>query len=133
MIMRLLDLVVSKKFIGQALDGGSYYLRMEMPDGLYAWKLKGKFTLEEGNKMLADAEVDFLSMVEKWKAAMREISLKADVEEQPTLWLNDSGELKMTARCIATIEEGESIEQKVAQLRERMKQEEIYLRVSLHS
>lgn len=127
--MRLLDLTVSKTFVGQPLDAESWYLRLELPDGLDAWKKKGKFSMLEANQMLAAAEVDFMKLQEKFKAAVGEAG---QVELEPTLWLNDNGELKLTTRCLMKIKlPEESIEQKLSELKEKLKQDEIYLKVKM--
>ena len=129
--MRLIDLIVSRTFIGKALEGGTYYLRLEMPDGTYAWKRKQKFTLEECNRMLADAEIDFINISNIFKSSLKDVAPSAQSEEEPTLWMNANDELKMTVRALVKLNEEEKIEQKVDLLKEEMKKYEVYLRVKI--
>ena len=121
-------MTVSKTFIGQPLDAESWYLRLELPDGLNAWKQKQKFTVREANEMLAAAEIDFINMLHKFKEA---VGGMGTVEDEPTLWLNDKGELKLTVRCLVKLSSEESIDEAVAKLKEALKREDIYLRVKM--
>ena len=129
--MRLVDLRVYKTFIGQPLAGGSYYLRMELRDGLDALRRAGKMTIETANRLLTEAEIEFLSTAEKLKEAVVALKLDCSIEEQPTLWIDDKSELKMTYRILLNLKEDETIEDCTKQLREKMKESAIYLRVSM--
>ena len=121
-------MTVSKTFIEQPLDAESWYLRLELPDGLNAWKQKQKFTIRVANEMLAAAEIDFINMLHKFREGVGDTGT---VEDEPTLWLNDKGELKLTARCLMKLIPEESIDEAVAKLKEALKREEIYLRVKM--
>ena len=124
--MKLLDLDVRQEFRGEALEKGAWYLRLELPDALDAWRAAGKMTVLEAAEILGAEAAKFLEAVKHFQEAVQGLG---DVETAPTLWMDERGCLKMTARCLLQLGADATVAGAVQHVREEMKHHGVYLRV----
>ena len=126
--MKLVDLKIFDNYRDQPLELGTWYARLEYPDGFDLLKKEQKFSIQRCNELLVKSEEAFIEITAKFHDIAKECSNDEIIStDAPILWMNENNELKMTMRFI--FKNVSDITALVEAIKPKMAENDVYLRV----